>query len=77
MKKNELALSRLDRDGYGIVSTVVDRLMVRDLIERLNGRDAAVGAEREFRHLMKDPSRGADKPQEEESDWDCTRNCRV
>ncbi len=36
--KNELD-KQVDRDGYGIVSTVVDRLVVRDLIERLNGID--------------------------------------
>jgi len=30
---------QVDRDGYGIVSTVVDWLEVRDLIEQLNGSD--------------------------------------
>ena len=53
MTKNELD-KQVDRDGYGIVSTVVDRLVVRDLIERLNGSDLP-RSRAGVRHLMKDP----------------------
>jgi hypothetical protein len=53
VKKNELG-KQVDRDGYGIVSTVVDRLVVRDLIEWLNGSDLP-RSRAGVRHLMKDP----------------------
>jgi len=52
-EKNELG-KQVDRDGYGIVSTVVDRLVVRDLIERLNGSELP-RSRAGVRHLMKDP----------------------
>ena len=45
---------QVDRDGYGIVSTVVDRLVVRDLIERINRSDLP-RSRTGVRHLMKDP----------------------
>jgi hypothetical protein len=45
---------RVDRDGCGIVSTVLDRLVVRDLIERLNESDLP-RSRAGVRHLMKDP----------------------
>jgi ectoine hydroxylase-related dioxygenase (phytanoyl-CoA dioxygenase family) len=45
---------QVDRDGYGIVSTVLDRLVIRDLIERLNGSDLP-RSRAGVRHLMKDP----------------------
>jgi hypothetical protein len=53
VKRNELG-KQVDRDGYGIVSTVVDRLVARDLIEQLNGSDLP-RSPAGVRHLMKDP----------------------
>ena len=53
VKKNELG-KQVDRDGYAIVSTVVHRLVVRDLIERLNGSELP-RSRAGVRHLMKDP----------------------
>ncbi|HEY1471138.1 MAG TPA: phytanoyl-CoA dioxygenase family protein [Candidatus Acidoferrum sp.] len=47
-------VEHVDRNGYAIVPPVVDRLVVRNLLERLNGSDLQ-RSRAGVRHLMREP----------------------